>query len=170
MGTGCLQVPPEPSKVAADIKFQIMQNEIEIEQIGKDIKKIQSELDQKGEEYKNLTSTITPGEIDSDPNIKIIKGQIDSLLLDLEAKSKKIDQLMLYNKNLKKQESDLKDGITTVKRIVNEYDANLEEYASQFNTDTMSTMEIVMTVMNDIRSNTYYGTPKEEILDYQIIN
>ena len=58
------------------------------------------------------------------------------------------------------------EGVTTVHEIVKEYDANLEEYASQFNTETMSTMEIVMTVMNDIRSNTYYGIPEDEILIY----
>lgn len=58
------------------------------------------------------------------------------------------------------------DGIEMVYEALEEYDANLEKYASQFDTNTMSTMEIVMAVMNDIRSNTYYGIPKNEVLRY----
>ena len=41
--------------------------------------------------------------------------------------------------------------------IITEYDNELKEYASKYNTDTMSTMDIIMSVMNDIRSNTEYG-------------
>lgn len=48
-------------------------------------------------------------------------------------------------------------------KLVKEYDANLKEYASKFNTDNMSSIDIIMTVMNDIRSNTYYGYPEENI-------
>ncbi len=43
------------------------------------------------------------------------------------------------------------------KEKIIEYDAGLEKYASQFDNDTMSEMEIIMSVMNDIRSNTKYG-------------
>lgn len=46
--------------------------------------------------------------------------------------------------------------------IITQYDDNLEEYASQFDTNTMSDMEIIMTVMNDIRSNTQYGFDFDE--------
>lgn len=48
------------------------------------------------------------------------------------------------------------------KEIITQYDDNLEEYASQFDTNTMSDMEIIMTVMNDIRSNTQYGFDFDE--------
>ena len=37
------------------------------------------------------------------------------------------------------------------------YDENLEKYAAKYDTDKMSNMEIIMSVMNDIRSNTRYG-------------
>lgn len=46
--------------------------------------------------------------------------------------------------------------------IIREYDNELEKYASKFDTKTMSTMEIIMTVMNDVRSNTQYGINENE--------
>ena len=36
------------------------------------------------------------------------------------------------------------------------YDEKLKEYASQFDTSTMSETEIIVTVMRDIREKTYY--------------
>ncbi len=48
------------------------------------------------------------------------------------------------------------DAYVLNKDLIKEYDNNLDEYTKQFDINKMSTMEIVMTVMNDIRSNTYY--------------
>ena len=44
---------------------------------------------------------------------------------------------------------------------VKEYDENLKDYASQFNLDEMTDEEIIVKVMEDIRSNTYYGHREE---------
>lgn len=52
------------------------------------------------------------------------------------------------------------------KEIVLEYDKKLEEYVSKFDTNTMSTLEIIMTVMNDIRSNTRFGKTDVDVAGY----
>lgn len=43
------------------------------------------------------------------------------------------------------------------KETIDSYDDELEKYASKFDSSKMSTLEIIMTVMNEIRSNTEYG-------------
>lgn len=45
----------------------------------------------------------------------------------------------------------------TNKEIIDEYDKNLEEYVANIDTSNMDDFEIIMTVMNYIRSNTQYG-------------
>ena len=53
-----------------------------------------------------------------------------------------------------------------------EYDKNIEEYVKSIDTNNMTTMEIIMKVMNDIRSNTQYGInpDKEDIYNnYRLV-
>lgn len=45
---------------------------------------------------------------------------------------------------------------------VEEYDNELAKYADNFDLETMSDLEIIVKVMNDIRSNTYYGNRVDE--------
>lgn len=45
-----------------------------------------------------------------------------------------------------------------------EYDQELAKYASQFNLEEMSDLDVIITVMNYVRSNTYYGNRVDEEL------
>lgn len=102
-----------------------------------------------GKKYNGLSFKIRNLFVYKDINeLRRIKYNLASVVLTgILATSALSESFVLRNNNITKENID----------IINEYDENLEEYASKFNTDEMSDMEIIMTVMKDIRSNTEYG-------------
>lgn len=73
--------------------------------------------------------------------------------------------LSLFTSSLQKSYA---ESYENNKEIIIEHDKKLEEYASRFDTSKMSDVEIIVTVMNDIRSSTQYGFDYdvEEIVNY----
>ena len=65
-------------------------------------------------------------------------------------------------------EKNIENSYEINKKVIDEYDEDLEEYASKFDSNNMDDFEIIMTVMNYIRSNTQYGFDYEvdEITNY----
>ncbi len=100
-------------------------------------------------------------------NLEGKKAIVGTYLTEIESMLKRYLIILICWALVRNQIPMIQNGeIKTIKQITKEYDNNLEDYVSSFNTDTMSTLDIVMNVMNDIRSNTYYGTADESLLSF----